>query len=295
MSVALTLEPSGALPVVKLHPSVVMEILTLYNKRTERNARIIGSLLGTNRDGVCEVTNCFGVPFTEKENQMYVTINTEYHSRIYACHKKINKKEIILGWFSTTTPDNRLVVDNCSLINEYYSGECQDPIHLVVDTNLTSSNINIKGFTSKQLIIDNIPVANMFHEIKVEVVMTDAELTCFYHMIKGQDSEIKLKDEPKIVSSFSDAKLKQKNAISKLLQVLDNVQGYVDNVVTGKSLPITAIGIQLNDVLSSLHSLKREDIELILSEKKQDLLMISYLVSLVQTQINISEKLTSIL
>lgn len=295
MSVALTLEPSGALPVVKLHPSVVIEILTLYNKRTERNARIIGSLLGTNRDGVCEVTNCFGVPFTEKDNQMYVTINTEYHSRIYACHKKINKKEIILGWFSTTTPDNRLVVDNCSLINEYYSGECQDPIHLVVDTNLTSSDINIKGFTSKQLIIDNVPVANMFHEIKVEVVMTDAELTCFYHMIKGQNSNINLKDESKIISSFSDAKLKQKNAIAKLLQVLDNVQGYVDNVVNGKSMPIIAIGIQLNDVLSSLHSLKREDIELILSEKKQDLLMISYLVSLVRTQISISEKITSIL
>jgi len=45
----------------------------------------------------------------------------------------VNPKESIVGWYATSM-DGAGIVDSSSLIHDFYSEECDDPVHLVVDT-----------------------------------------------------------------------------------------------------------------------------------------------------------------
>jgi translation initiation factor 3 subunit F len=294
-STALTVAEE-ALPTVRLHPTAVFSILNSYSRRSDKDSRVIGSLLGTEKNGVFVVTDSFGVPYVERTGELYVAINTEYHNNMYNFHRRINKKEHIIGWYATTAANGALVVDNSSLINEFYAGECNDPIHLVVDTTLVSDKINIRGFVSRPLSVGDKPLANMFHEIKVEIIMSDAEVSCMYHMIRGEDSNSKNGwKSSQISSSVTSHKDNVKPSIEKLLEVLTQVQEYVDDVVSGKQSPVASIGMSVADVIATLNSVRQEDLQALCLEKKHDLLMVNYVNSMIQTQLKISEKLSSVL
>ena len=54
----------------------------------------IGTLLGRRGDDrTIEVTDCFGVPFLEKVDELYVAINKEYHKSMYAAQRRVSRKE----------------------------------------------------------------------------------------------------------------------------------------------------------------------------------------------------------
>lgn len=53
---------------VRVHPVVVFSILDHYVRRNNENDnRVIGTLLGSNIDGIIEIKNCFPVPHVEGE------------------------------------------------------------------------------------------------------------------------------------------------------------------------------------------------------------------------------------
>lgn len=57
-------------PNVKVHPVVLFSIIDHYTRRNEGQDRVIGTLLGSVRDGEVEVRNCFPVPHNETEEQV---------------------------------------------------------------------------------------------------------------------------------------------------------------------------------------------------------------------------------
>jgi hypothetical protein len=62
----------------------------------------------------------------------------------------------------------------------------------------------------------------------------------------------------------------------------------------GKLESNSEIGIALSNALTILQSVKFDEIMELANEKSQDLLMVSYLATLTQTQLQISEKINSI-
>lgn len=50
-----TASPAAPRPAVKVHATAVMAILGAYARRDDRNARIMGTLLGVRREGNIEV------------------------------------------------------------------------------------------------------------------------------------------------------------------------------------------------------------------------------------------------
>lgn len=114
----------------------------------------------------------------EKADEVYVAINKDYHKSMYLFHKRINRKEEIVGWY-TTVPDGPLLTDNSSLIHEFYSHECRKPIHLVIDASLSTDGIDIRAFISEAMFVGSNALANMFQEIRVELAMTDAEVKTY--------------------------------------------------------------------------------------------------------------------
>ena len=77
-------------------------------------------------------------------------------------------------------------VDNSSLIHDFYRGECQEPIHLVVDSHLTGDNFGIRAFVSSPMVVGLSSFANMFQEVRVQAVLTDGEVSCLHQIIHGQ-------------------------------------------------------------------------------------------------------------
>ena len=108
---------------------------------------------------------------------------------MYNFHRRINKKEKIVGWYTTTTAEGVLLNDNSSLIQNFYSSECENPVHLVVDTTLAGEDMGVRGFMSQSMILGESNLANKFLEIKVDLEVTDSEATCLYHMINAQNTD----------------------------------------------------------------------------------------------------------
>jgi translation initiation factor 3 subunit F len=62
----------------KISPLVVFSILDHYMRRSEGQQRVIGTLLGSNNDGVLEITNAFPVPHTETESVGILIFDLNY-------------------------------------------------------------------------------------------------------------------------------------------------------------------------------------------------------------------------
>ena len=297
--------------IVKLHPTVVFSILNNFVRRNDRESRVIGTLLGTIKDGVVEVTEAFGVPHMEKRDELFVAINKDYHKQMFAFHRRINRKERIVGWYTTTSPEGALINDNSSLIHDFYSAECENPIHLVVDTALAGDTMSVRGFTSSPLALGDLSLANMFREMQVDLTVTDAESTCLYHMIHAQSATSGAGAGPQssgshagkaakwtsseILSSVPSQRDTVNAAMKQLLVVLDDVQKYVDSVVGMQSPAVAEYGMKIADAIAALQSVRPEEFNSVLQEKIQDLLMVSYISSLTSTQLQISEKINQIL
>lgn len=118
---ALFIDPAQSL-VVRVHPMVLLSILDHYNRRPEKQGRVIGTLLGStvssvsgidqlctqSSDGgaypastrarwqMVEITNAFGVPHAEAGDD--VALGQDYHRTMNHMYMCINDKERIVGW-----------------------------------------------------------------------------------------------------------------------------------------------------------------------------------------------------
>lgn len=209
---------------------------------------------------------------------------------MYACHRRNNKKEYIVGWYTTTSVNGAVIVDNSSLIHDFYTNECDNPVHLVVDTTLRGDNISARGFVCQQMVVGFDVLANTFQEVKVDIDLSEAEATCLYHMINGQKDGKWQNSE--IIASLSSSTERLDTSVAALSKVLDDIQAYVDNVVEGKITPTREVGIAIAEALNafSAQNLQASQ-QASVQNKIQDLLMLSFLSTLTQTQALISEKL----
>ena len=55
---------------------------------------------------------------------------------------QIHPSEVIVGWWATGFEVTSIAVP----INDYYSRQCPNPVHLLVDTTLRTGKMGIKGF-----------------------------------------------------------------------------------------------------------------------------------------------------
>ena len=119
-------------------------------RRSEGQTRVIGTLLGVASDNEIEVRNCFQVPHVEDAK---VALGKEYNRDMFALHKRVSPDESIVGWFSTTIDGDDLNKNSC-MFHDYYGGQCaRRPLHLVVDTSLSSNALGIRGYFGTPLMI----------------------------------------------------------------------------------------------------------------------------------------------
>ena len=125
--------------VLKVHPVILYQIVDAYERRNEDSHRVIGTLLGNVEKGVIEVTNSFSVLHKEYEDQVEADLG--YAGELGELIKRVNPSENIVGWWATGSE----VTNHSSVIHEYYSRECSNPVHLLLDTTLATSKMALKG------------------------------------------------------------------------------------------------------------------------------------------------------
>lgn len=239
--------------------------------------------------------DCYAVPHSEKTEEQYVAINKDYHKSMLTARKHITRREVIVGWFSTTTSAGEIIVDNSSLIHDFYSRECVSPVHVVVDTTLAGDGVGVRAFVSAPMTAGPHTFAHMFHEVAVRLEMAPYEAICIGQMTRGQ----RILSEPwkssTVLAAIPSAEQSLTESMEKMLQLIDKTLAYVTAVVDGKQPAQADIGMLISDALGTTQSVRIEDFQAVFQAKTQDLLMAEYLTTLIQTQLTVAEKLNEII
>jgi len=264
---------------VKVNPVVIFSILDHFVRRNdESQQRVIGSLLGTNIDGVIEITNCFPVPHTEEES---VWVDEEFVKIMIDLHKKASPKESLLGWYATGPEIDEIT----TIIHEFYGRETSNAIHLTVDTTLGNSSMSIKAFSSVNLVFGEKPLGSQFLPLPCEIRALDTDKI-------GVDVLIKSKHNPKlVVSNLENVEV----AVERLIGLIETVYDYVNKVLEGKIPANSKIGRFLADAVAALPKFDPNSADKIFNNNLQDLLMVVYLANLTRTQLSLAEKLQRVM
>lgn len=276
---------------VIVHPLVMLHVLDHHTRRQEASGRVIGTLLGRRDGKKIEVTNCFAVPHAERGDE--VAIGKDFNKQMLALHLRANRKETVVGWYASAAlgdGDNEeapdLIANTSSLIHEFYAEESDegDPVHLVVDTRLLEDAITARAYRSTPVVVQGEPMANMFHELRLTLKNSEPETLALHRMVadsKGKAAGEESAEEPLLVS------------MEKLYNLLETASDYVDSVIEGKTLPDAEVGRKVADTLASVPRIRPEVFDKLFNDSLQDMLMVTYLSNITQTQLSIAEKLNA--
>ena len=168
-----------------LNPVVLFSVLDHYMRRVEGQHRVIGTLLGTINNGVVQVVNSFPVPHLEKDGE--VAVGKDFNKSMLALQQKTQEDLVVVGWYSTATDEAYINEQSC-LIQEFFEGQCTNPLLLVVDTSLHGNAVGVKAFTSCALTLDGATLEQTFQQLPLVTTALDAEALALDTMARAQDS-----------------------------------------------------------------------------------------------------------
>lgn len=263
---------------VVVQPVVLFSICDAYLRRGDGQKRVIGTLLGTVEGGVVELRSSYAIPLQESADQ--VSIDIPHHTTLLDLHLKVNAKEVVVGWYSTGLG----LSGSDALIQDFYSQECTNPIHLVLDTELTDKRLSIKSFISKAFTLgkkhqEESPLAMEFQEVPCEVRTAEVEKIGVDLLSNPRTDKL-----PASADSLG-------HSIERLESAISSAHEYASAVVDGRKEGNRHIGRFLADTVDAVPQLDRDELEKLFHDNVQDILLVMYLANLVQTHVALADKL----
>jgi len=266
---------------VKVHPVVLFQIADSYERRSQENHRVIGTLVGSVDKQCVEVTNCFCIPHKEYEERVEADI--VYAQDMFELNKKVAPHEILVGWFATGSD----ITSQSALIHDYYARETKDPMHLTLDTTLNSGKMTMKAYVFVPLGVPGATSGSMFTPVPVEVTATEPEIAGLDLLQKTKYMKVRSVEPMPDLTKVSEAS-------TRLEGMLDALISYVEAVLDGSEVPDNAIGRTLWDLVQSVPKMDTVEFEKMLNSNLRDLLMVIYLSQLTKTQLQLNEKLSMV-
>lgn len=194
----------------------------------------------------------------------------------------MNPSEKIVGWYSTGSE----ITDHSKLVHEdYYQKLCRKQcVFLLVDTSMQTTDVGIKAFTSRPIGVPNRSSGVMFVPIEVQLNAHEPERYALDLMKEGLTNKrrhVYMKDDLAQVVNVS----------SDVLAMITVVLDYVRDVVNGKVSPDPRIGRKLAQIVLAIPKIDADKLEQLVSASTKDLLMYTYLCTLIKTEMKITEKL----
>lgn len=276
---------------VKIHPVAMFAILDHHVHRNEGQARVIGTLLGTRTSSTFFVKNCFPVPHVETGDEE-VAVGKDFLKHMKSLHERVTPFEDILGWYATSADGTVLINQQSCLIQDFFSAECKDPLHLVMDTSLTNSTLSVKAFLSDTVELGENQLAASFHQLSVDLQCSEPERIGLDLMIKSGTTK-RFDTSKQLVDSYGvNSEIENlEQSISRLVQMLETVEAYVDDVVSKRRQPDHKLGTKIASVVSMVPRIQPELFAKSFRNNLQDLLMVVYLSNLTRTQLAVAERI----
>ena len=189
--------------------------------------------------------------------------------------KKVNSRERIVGWWSTGTD----VSGSDALIHNFYTNECMNPIHLILDTDVSQSGSVVKAFVSRVLSIDGVQLAREFQEVPCEVRTSEAERVVGDALLSETVESL-----PTELEGLA-------SSLKNLDQLVGAAREYVDAVLTGKTEGDIGLGRQIADALTAVPKMSSEDMAKAIRNNQNDILLTTYLSDLIRAQLALSDRL----
>lgn len=185
------------------------------------------------------------------------------------------------GWWATGNE----VTNHSSVIHEYYARECNNPIHLTLDTSLQGGKMGLKAYVCVALGVPNGVQGCMFTPIKVDSVCYEPEVIA----LKLAQKTIGVRSR-QVEPMMDLAQIAE--ASEKLLGLLNQVLQYVEDVLNEKQQPDNAVGRALLDLIHSVPNMTHDQFATMFNSNVKDLLMVVTLSQLIKTQLQLNERLT---
>lgn len=206
-----------------------------------------------------------------------------YAMDVYDLNRKVNTNEAIVGWWAT----GHEVTNHSAVIHEYYSRECNNPVHLTIDTSLHGGRMGLKAYVCVQLGVPGGKQGCMFTSIPVDVVCYDPEVFALQLCQKTMGNA----GRPRTVNPMLDL-AQVAEAGSKMSSMLDQVLNYVEDILANRTVPNNVVGRALMDLVNSVPKMTNEQFSEMFNSNVKDLLMVITLSQLIKTQLQLNEKLT---
>ncbi|THZ94758.1 eukaryotic translation initiation factor 3 subunit F [Aureobasidium pullulans] len=281
-------QPSTAPLNVSVQPQAVFAILDHSLRRPQDQERVIGTLLGVrSEDGTeVEIRNCYAVPHTETQEQ--VEVDMDYQKQMLQLHLRANPKEVLLGWYATSSDLNTF----SALIQNFYGqqgdGTWPHPaIHLTVST-VPGKDIEAKTYISAPVGVTAERAADscLFIPVPHEIKYGEAERSGLELVSGAKERE----DRSQMLQTDIES---LERAIEQVLEMIERVSNYVSNVLDEEAEPSSALGQFLMNTLSLAPKVDPQDIERDFNNHIQDVLLVSYLANTIRTQIDLSNRLAT--
>lgn len=270
---------------VTVAPVVLFNVLDHFIRRTEGKKRVIGTLLGRfTSSGAVEVTASFPLPHSEEADD--VAVDTDYHKTMYELHRRVNAAEELVGWYATGTGTDFKSV----IIHEFYGRECANPVHLLVDAELSHDRFDMSAFVSTAYKIGDKALSSEFRPIPVSKKPDKAGKVGLDVLFKNRRREEGDASYPIMASEIDNLE----KSLERLVELLDTIGKNVDAVVAGEIEGDVNAGRFLAETLTMVPRMNNADFERLFGDNMRDLLMVAYLCKLTQSQLMVAEKLLCI-
>ncbi|MCJ1308401.1 hypothetical protein MMC25_002054 [Agyrium rufum] len=280
-------QPTTAPLNVIIQPQAIFSILDHSLRRNVDQDRVIGTLLGIrSEDGLeVEIRNCFAVGHTETKEQ--VEVDFEYQKSMLALHLKANPKEVLVGWYATSSELNTF----SALIQNFYmdhDGTWPHPaVHLTVSTE-AGKDIETRTYISAPVGVteERAMDSAAFIPVPYEIRYGDADKVGLELVSGAKNNETRTSNVLTDIESLE-------RAIEEVLGMLERVSKYVESVIDEETPASSALGQFLLNALALAPKVSPEDIEKDFNNHIQDVLVVSYLANTIRTQIDLSNRLAT--
>lgn len=287
---AVGAQPSTTALHVTIQPQALFSILDHSMRRPPDQPRVIGTLLGTRSDtdeSSVTVHSAFAVGHTETTDQ--VEVDMEYQKTMLALHLRANPKEILVGWYATSSELNTF----SALIQNHYSsqGEGTFPypaVHLTVSSQ-PGTDSEIRAYISSPVGVTPERAADSaaFLPVPYTVNYSDSDRAGLESVQAASDVE------SRTATILTDIETLEKS-IADTLGMLDRVARYVEAVIDEEEeKPSTALGQYLLNTLALAPKVDPAEIEKDFNNHVQDVLTVSYLANTIRTQMDLSNRLAT--
>lgn len=260
---------------VVVHPLVLLSVVDHFNRmgKVGNAKRVVGVLLGSNRQGILDVSNSFAVPFDEdyKDRSVWF-LDHDYLESMYSMFKKVNARERIVGWYHTGPKLHQ----NDVAINELLRKYCPNSVLVVIDAKPKDLGLPTEAYIAVEEVHDDgTPTTKTFDHVSSEIGAEEAEEVGVEHLLRD------IKDTT--VGSLSQRITNQLMGLKGLHAHVNDINSYLQKV-TSKQLPVNhQIIYQLQDVFNLLPDVNLQDFVKSVYVKTNDQMLVVYLASLIRS------------